>query len=139
MHVFRKMRAPRGKIGAMSEDQSQIPPATLEFLILSLKMQAEMSLGLLKMPGEDQEQDLVRARHFIDLLAMLAEKTKGNLSLQEQRLLENTVTELRFRFVQVSPAPTLPVPAQAPAEAPAEAPAQAPAEEPAPDQGQGQE
>jgi len=90
----------------MSEDQSHIPPATLEFLILSLKMQAEMGLGLLKMPGEDQEQDLGRARHFIDLLAMLSEKTKGNLSLQEQRLLENTVTELRFRFVQVSPAPT---------------------------------
>jgi hypothetical protein len=33
---------------------------------------------------------------------MIAEKTKGNLSLDEQRLIENSLTELRFRFVQVS-------------------------------------
>ena len=37
-----------------------------------------------------------------ELLVMLAEKTRGNLSLEEQRLLENSLTELRFRFVQVS-------------------------------------
>jgi len=42
------------------------------------------------------------ARHAIDLLAVLMEKTKGNLILEEQRLLENSLTELRFRFVQVS-------------------------------------
>jgi hypothetical protein len=36
------------------------------------------------------------------MLAMIAEKTKGNLSLDEQRLVENSLTELRFRFVQVS-------------------------------------
>ena len=42
------------------------------------------------------------ARHAIDMLAMLQEKTKGNLSLEEQRLIENSLTELRFRFVQVS-------------------------------------
>ena len=38
----------------------------------------------------------------IDMLAMLAEKTRGNLSLEEQRLLENSLTELRFRYVQIS-------------------------------------
>ena len=36
------------------------------------------------------------------MLAMIAEKTRGNLALEEQRLLENALTELRFRFVQVS-------------------------------------
>ena len=36
------------------------------------------------------------------MLAMLAEKTRGNLSLEEQRLLENSLTELRFRYVQIS-------------------------------------
>jgi hypothetical protein len=39
---------------------------------------------------------------------MIAEKTKGNLSLDEQRLIENSLTELRFRFVQVSEAPKPP-------------------------------
>jgi hypothetical protein len=93
-------------------DEHPVPPPTFEFLILSLKMQAEMSLGLLKVPGEDQGQDLARARHLIDLLAMLTEKTRNNLSLHEQRLLENSLTELRFRFVQLSqPAPTDPQPA----------------------------
>ena len=44
--------------------------------------------------------DYELARHHIDLLAMLQEKTKGNLTLEEQRALDNSVTELRFRFVQ---------------------------------------
>jgi hypothetical protein len=42
------------------------------------------------------------ARHMIDMLAMLGEKTRGNLTLEENRMLENSVTELRFRFVQIS-------------------------------------
>jgi hypothetical protein len=42
------------------------------------------------------------ARHSIDLLAMLQEKTRGNCTVEEQRLLDNAVTELRFRFVQAS-------------------------------------
>jgi hypothetical protein len=42
------------------------------------------------------------SRHTIDLMSILLEKTKGNLDLDERRLLENSLTELRFRFVQVS-------------------------------------
>ena len=80
-----------------------LPPATFEFLVFSLKMQAEMRLGLLKLgEGMDEELNLPAARHTIDVLAMIAEKTKGNLSLEEQRLIDNSLTELRFRFVQVS-------------------------------------
>lgn len=66
-------------------------------------MQAEMRLGLLKLSEEmDEAPDLPAARHAIDMLGMLAEKTRGNLSIEEQRLIENSLTELRFRFVQVS-------------------------------------
>jgi len=99
----------------MSETDFPLPPPTFEFLVFSLKMQAEMRLGLLGF-GEDKAEttDLPAARHVIDLLAMLAEKTRGNLSIEEQRIIENSVTELRFRFVQVSgkasstPAPEAP-------------------------------
>ncbi len=59
-------------------------------------------MGLLA-PGDEKEQppvDLKSARHSIDLLAMLQEKTRGNLSLEEQRFLDNSLTELRFRYVQ---------------------------------------
>jgi len=87
----------------MSDAGIPIPPPTFEFLVFSLKMQAEMRLGLVNFGEEkDAAPDLPSARHAIDLLAMIAEKTKGNLSLEEQRLVENSLTELRFRFVQVS-------------------------------------
>ena len=62
-----------------------------------------MQLGLMHFGEEEKpEPDLDLARHSIDLMAMLLQKTKGNLTLEEQRLLENSLTELRFRFVQTS-------------------------------------
>ena len=80
-----------------------LPPPSFAFLILSLRGQAEMQLGLLCFDEEDKsEPDLALARHTIDMMAMLQQKTRGNLELEEQRLLENSLTELRFRFVQVS-------------------------------------
>ncbi|MGO9257829.1 MAG: DUF1844 domain-containing protein [Bryobacteraceae bacterium] len=89
----------------MSEADSQaLPPATFTFLVLSLRAQTEIQLGLMHFE-EDEEKpqpNLPVARHSIDLLAMLLEKTKGNLALEERRLLENSLTELRFRFVQIS-------------------------------------
>lgn len=81
-----------------------VPPANFVFLIESILMQAQIQLGLLDL-GEVEEKtepNLPLARHSIDLLAMLQEKTKGNLTVEEQRLLENGLTELRFRFVQVA-------------------------------------
>jgi hypothetical protein len=80
-----------------------LPPASFSFLILSLRTQAEMQLGLMQFGQEEKvEPDLPLARHTIDLMGVLQEKTKGNLELEEQRLLENSLTELRFRFVQAS-------------------------------------
>lgn len=81
-----------------------IPPADFSFLVQSILMQTQMQLGLLHFGEEDEvpeEPNLPLARHSIDLLAMLEEKTKGNLTVEEQRLLENGLTEIRFRYVQV--------------------------------------
>jgi uncharacterized protein DUF1844 len=81
-----------------------IPPASFPFLVESILMQAQMQLGLLhfgKDENEESEPNLPMARHSIDMLAMLQEKTQGNLSVEEQRLIENGLTELRFRYVQV--------------------------------------
>jgi hypothetical protein len=83
--------------------QFPLPPPSFAFLVLSLRTQTEMQLGLMHFGEEEPpEPDLRIARHSIDLMAVLLEKTKGNLTLDEQRLLENSLTELRFRFVQVS-------------------------------------
>lgn len=81
-----------------------LPPATFEFLVISLGMQAQMHLGLLHF-GDEKERpkpNLKAAQHYIDLLAILQEKTQGNLSLDEKRHLENSLTELRFRYVQAA-------------------------------------
>src|ERR1700691_76868 len=78
-----------------------VPPATFEFLAESLRVQAEMQLGLMRFGAEEEPSaDLDLARHTIDLMGMLQEKTRGNLTLEEQRLLENSLTLLRFRYVQ---------------------------------------
>lgn len=80
-----------------------LPPASFEFLAESLRLQAEMQLGLMPMGAEEQPPaDLDLARHTIDLMAMLQEKTRGNLTLDEQRLLDNSLTLLRFRYVQAA-------------------------------------
>ncbi len=86
------------------ESRIPLPPASFGFLVLSLRTQAEMQLGLMHFGTEEDKPkpDLQLARHSIDLLGVLLEKTKGNLTLEEQRMLENSLTELRFRFVQVS-------------------------------------
>ena len=85
-----------------AEQHVPVPPASFEFLALSIRTQAELQLGLIHFGPESErpKPDLDLARHSIDLLGVLQEKTKGNLTLEEQRLLENSLTELRFRFVQ---------------------------------------
>lgn len=82
-----------------------IPPANFTFLVESILMQTQIQLGLLSFGEKDEqpnEPNLPLARHSIDMLAMLQEKTRGNLTVEEQRLIENGLTELRFRFVQIS-------------------------------------
>ena len=70
---------------------------------MSLSTSAMLQLGLL----EDPEQgavaaDPVAARQTIDLLGVLEEKTRGNLSEREQGMLEQVLTELRLAYVQVT-------------------------------------
>jgi hypothetical protein len=83
-----------------------LPPANFTFLVESILMQTQMQLGLLRFGETDEENEpnLPLARHSIDVLGMLQEKTRGNLTTEEQRMIENGLTELRFRFVQVSDA-----------------------------------
>jgi len=128
----------------MSEPDYPLPPPTFEFLVFSLKTQAELRLGLLAYGEAPEAPDLPAARHAIDLLAMIFDKTRGNLSLDEQRLIENALTELRFRYVQVgdaaaktstaAAAPASPTASDGPATddaAPASSPASDPASNPA--------
>ncbi len=90
---------------APEPEMAQLPPPSFELLVFSLRTQAEMQLGMHHFGDEKDkpEPNLELARHSIDMLGIIQEKTKGNLSFEEQRLLDNSLTELRFRFVQATP------------------------------------
>ena len=68
--------------------------------IMSLSSQALMQMGEFPAPeGVSVEKDLEAARQTIDIIAMLLEKTRGNLEDSEEKLLEDMHHELRMRFV----------------------------------------
>jgi hypothetical protein len=81
--------------------------ASLEGLVLSLYMQAMVQLGMPLREGEPPQQpDIIGARHTIDMLAVLKDKTKGNLSERESTVLDNSLFELRMTFVEITKAIT---------------------------------
>jgi len=84
---------------AASSQMPPIPTASFELLVMSLGMQVQMELAGPE-AADAPAPNLDMARHTIDLLVVLQEKTKGNLTMEESRQLDNMVTELRFRYVQ---------------------------------------
>ncbi len=83
-------------------DAAALPPASFPMLIQIFSTQAIVAMGLVPTPDGQTVHELSLARHFIDLLTVLEEKTKGNLTAEEAKFLENTVHELRMAFVEVS-------------------------------------
>jgi len=80
-----------------------LPEGNLAALISMLTTQTLFALGFLQIKGEEErEPDLDLARYNIELLTSLEEKTKGNLTTQEQQLLKNTLSELRMGYVSVA-------------------------------------
>lgn len=83
-------------------DDQPPPPASFEFLVSGMATQAFAAMGLI--PGDDGKPFPVRldfARHYIDLLAVIENKTEGNLSDAEKNFLQSTLHQLRMMFVSV--------------------------------------
>lgn len=77
--------------------------ADFETLVLSLSTSAMYQLGLVQDPaGAPIPTDIEAARHTIDILGVLQKKTRGNLTPQEEQLLEQVLYELRLAFVHIS-------------------------------------
>jgi len=71
--------------------------------ILGLSTQALMYMGEMPpAPGQPLRTDLVAAQQMIDVLAMLQQKTKGNLDAGEVAMLENALFDLRMRYVDLA-------------------------------------
>jgi hypothetical protein len=83
--------------------EDSLPHAEFTTFILSLSHSALMHLGEAPNPETGKvEQDLPLARQTIDLVGMLEEKTKGNLTGDEERLIGQILFDLRMRYVERS-------------------------------------
>ncbi|MFA4888172.1 MAG: DUF1844 domain-containing protein [Candidatus Omnitrophota bacterium] len=86
-----------------NDKQFQPPQPDFSFFITTLSLQASISLGLLPNPATNKtEIDLAQSKFIIDTLAVLEEKTKGNLTEEETKLLENLLYDLRMSYIDKS-------------------------------------
>jgi len=90
---------------AAPQGPRELPPASFETLVSSIGTQAMFVLGMVPDPRDGKRfVDLDLAKHHIDSLAVLDEKTKGNLEDAETKLLDQTLHELRMQYVRLSQA-----------------------------------
>lgn len=81
-------------------DSPPLPPATFGVLLSTLATQAMASIGILPDPISGKpEVNRPIAKHFIDLIGMLEEKTRGNLTDEESAQIQETLHQLRMAFV----------------------------------------
>ncbi|MFB0554910.1 MAG: DUF1844 domain-containing protein [Phycisphaerae bacterium] len=90
---------------AQEEKQARgpLPQGNFAALVSMLTTQALFALGLLQVKGQEKRgPDLELAKYNIDMLETLEEKTKGNLTKEEETVLANTLNELRMGYVKVA-------------------------------------
>jgi len=81
--------------------QETLPEINFSTFVISLSTQALMHLGEIANPLSGKvETDVPTAKQMIDILGMLRDKTKGNLSPNEERLLEDILFDLRMKYVE---------------------------------------
>ena len=80
-----------------------LPEVSLSSLVFSLSSSALLHLGEIADPQTgEKKKDFALAKHSIDTIGMLKEKTKGNLTEEEDRFLESILTDLRWRYVKAT-------------------------------------
>lgn len=93
----------RSKAGAGADGElpgsDGTPPIDFTTFVLSMSTSCMIQLGELASPDGAQDQDLPGARQTLEILLMLEEKTRGNLSGDEERVLHHVVDDLRARYV----------------------------------------
>ncbi|MDB5301574.1 MAG: hypothetical protein JWO87_3237 [Phycisphaerales bacterium] len=92
--------APPARAGGRPGRESR--PASFETLVQSLLTQALLYLGELAPQGSEPMLNLDMAKHQVDMLGILEDKTKNNLTPEEQHMLDTALYELRTRFINVA-------------------------------------
>lgn len=87
----------------MGNAESRFEPS-FNMFVTSLGMQAMIFLGEMANPVNNETKvELERARYMIETIAMIKEKTKGNLSAEEQKLIDDVLYGLRLKYAEKSP------------------------------------
>jgi uncharacterized protein DUF1844 len=95
-------QAAGGQAAGGPPDAGELPPASMEMLLSTLAAEAMMSMGQMGVPGSEQPQkNLPQAKYIIDLIEVIQEKTKGNLSGQEEEIMTEMLHQLRMAYVAV--------------------------------------
>lgn len=87
---------------AAGPKSTKLPEASFLGLVNMLAVEAAMHLGLIRTPEGVPPVDLEAARHLVDMLGILQQKTRGNLTPEEDDLLENVLADLRMQFVALT-------------------------------------
>jgi hypothetical protein len=78
------------------------PPITFEHLVQQFYVSAMIQMGAGAQEGQKPRVDILGARTTIDLLGILAEKTRGNLTASEDQMLQSVLFELRMAFLELT-------------------------------------
>lgn len=103
--MTKKMNDHRGfdmmDVGKTDRNETRMPKIDFSTFIFSLNSSALVHLGVLSEPGSDiKMKNLPLAKQTIDMLGMIEEKTKGNLTGDEENLLKNILHDLRLMYVR---------------------------------------
>jgi Domain of unknown function (DUF1844) len=82
--------------------QAPGPAMNFDRLVQSLYMTAAVQMGAGTAPNEQPRIDILGARQSIDMLSVLEEKTRGNITDEEKRLLQNALFDLRMSFLEIT-------------------------------------
>jgi len=93
---------PPSESAAPATDAPQpMDEATFSSFVFGLSVEALMMLGEVETPGAPVERNLPAAKHVIDILGILREKTRNNLEQAEEQLLDSILYDLRMRYVKL--------------------------------------
>jgi len=88
--------------GRGRREQGGVPPASLSTLVQTIVTQALFCMGELAARGSEPVVNLDMAKHHIDTLAVIEEKTRNNLTPEEKAMLDAALYETRMRFVSIA-------------------------------------
>jgi hypothetical protein len=102
-----RLGSSKGDDAAATDAETELPgidePASFANFIMSIASNAASSLGMMDHPvSGKREVDLELGKHWIDVLGMLHDKTRGNLLPQEQQILESLLADLRMQYVSLT-------------------------------------